>query len=146
MQSLLLFLIFPSNTNKSPRHEEDVAQSRRMRNTTLAQELFYPLASTAHLPHSLPLDNYAGSYWYLAYKELTVEHRNQTLKVIMRRSSLVYELKIHHITGEFFFCIGYPVWNTEDPMYAPAEFKVDASGQAIKFGGLFEPSMSPKKI
>ena len=117
-----------------------------MRNTTLARELFYPPASTANLPHSLPLESYAGSYWHPAYKKLVVEYQDGTLEIRMRRSSLDFEVKIHHVTSEYFFCISYPVWNPEDPQYAPAEFKIDAGGQVAELGVLFEPAMSPDKI
>ena len=117
-----------------------------MRNATLARELFYPSAKIADLPHSLPLGSYAGSYWHPAYKEFVIEHQDGILKSKWRRSSLEFEVKIQHVTGEFFFCIGYPVWDPEDPQYAPAEFKINAGGQVAELGVLFEPAMAPDKI
>ncbi|MCJ1387646.1 hypothetical protein MMC18_000489 [Xylographa bjoerkii] len=138
----------PTNerVDRNAQHEEDMDRIRQMRNTTLARQLFYPSGSTAHLPQSLPLEDYAGSYWHPAYKELLLKYRNGTLEAKVRHSSLDFEVTIYHVTGEFFFCIGYPAWSPEETLYAPAEFKINAGGEVVGFGVLFEPAMSPDKI
>ncbi|MCJ1479646.1 hypothetical protein MMC13_008332 [Lambiella insularis] len=127
-------------------HEQELAQMREMQNPTLAREIFYPSSRRGDLPTSLPLEKYSGTYYHPAYKELSVEYSNQTLGGTITRSSLTLELKMQPVTGNFFFCIGHVVGDPDTPFYTPAEFRIDATGQATELGILLEPAMAPEKI
>ena len=117
-----------------------------MRNTTFAREQYYPSATTGNLAPSLPLQQYAGIYSHPAYKELTLEYVNQTLEINFERQSVKAKIKMQPISGEYFLGIAFSADNGDDPLYVPAEFKVDVSGQAVELGLLLEEAMAPEKI
>ena len=85
-------------------------------------------------------------YSHLAYKELTLEYVNQTLEINIERPSTKAKIKMQPISGEYFLGVGFSADNGDDPLYVPAEFKVDVSGQAVELGLLLEEAMAPEKI
>ena len=97
------------------------------------------------LPLPGPLANYTGTYFHPAYRNATVETRNDAL--FINRSETTWQLHIHleHVSDNYFMAYsGLESIVLKQAM--PAEFEVRSDGVVGRFGLAAEPEMDGEKI
>jgi len=111
-----------------------------------AVEIFYPSIPNPPLPLSLPLSDYAGTYYHPAFRNVTVELRDGAL--FTNRTNAAWELhaRFEHVSGDYF--VAY-VDSDKAPgaifkEAIPAEFTVGIDGATQALGMATEPEMGPE--
>ncbi|KAH8896571.1 serine beta-lactamase-like superfamily protein [Thozetella sp. PMI_491] len=115
-------------------------QTREMMKAHTAGEKdrLYPSVPTPKIPHSLPLDDYVGSYKHPVYGTITFrEQKDSELIGSLPGRVNLDPFILEHITGEHFLAKvdlirGIMTLNTR------ARFEIDASGKPAKLGVEFE--------
>ncbi|SPO03651.1 uncharacterized protein DNG_06334 [Cephalotrichum gorgonifer] len=121
------------------------------------REKAFPSIPDPPLPHSLPLQDYAGTYFHPAYRSLTfaVALPESDIPVAEGTASVLHAVKdqsewdivfdLEHVSGEHFIC--YLNTLARSPMLqeaVKAEFVVGPDGKVARLGIEFESSLKDK--
>lgn len=140
----------------TPQHKEQMsacfARKREELNDLLkptlleaARQEVFPDLPDPPIPHSLPLDNYAGTYRHPANSWITLVFANGQLTADVSQGTLPSQLSFSHASGEFFVAES-TVLNLVSLRPFAVEFHIDSTGTATKIGMLLEPAMKGEKI
>lgn len=111
-----------------------------------AINIHYPSVPSPPLAPSLPISQYSGIYYHPAFRNVTVELRDDALFINRTDAVWKYYMTFKHISGDYF--LGYM-----DSAVAPrsifksalpAEFKVGSDGTTKLLGIATEPEMGPE--
>lgn len=130
----------------------------------------YPDAPTGGdtVPLSLPLEEYAGVYYNVGYRNVTITLSSSTasssgsmyihssdhsLQSVIDRTS-AFRFSFEHVSGEYFLVKGFRDMpeeevDTKDPwnvLLMKAEFRLGENGKVAEFGVGLEPEMGEEKI
>ncbi|PKS13286.1 hypothetical protein jhhlp_000057 [Lomentospora prolificans] len=123
-----------------------------------ARETHLTQLSDPQKPHSLPLEEYAGTYTHPAYRDITfvVAEPEADLPVAEKTTKVLHALKeksewdvvfdLEHLSGEHFIC--YINTLVRSPMVheaCPAEFNVGPDGKVRRLGIQFSQFLSSSK-
>lgn len=134
-----------------------------------AKHLLFPSAPEGkdYIPHSLPLESYAGTYTNAGYPPLILTVNNSsisntatespvTLNSLIQFEQYPLSLSFQHISGEYFL-IYVRLFSTETEIapddneietdgLSKAEFRLGEDGKVQELGVLLEPEMGEGKI
>ncbi|KAJ5047542.1 uncharacterized protein L3040_003365 [Drepanopeziza brunnea f. sp. 'multigermtubi'] len=104
---------------------------------------YYPKIPSPPLPPTLPLEDYAGTYFQPAYRNVTIYKEQGVLKAHRDDVSWKLMFDLEHISGDYFMA---HIDSTTAPglifrQAVAAEFKVGSDGVANGFGIAIEPEM-----
>lgn len=133
---LLLLLKRPSLRNK-------VGLLKGAEAYETAVSRFYPDLPKAHLPLSLPLFNYTGTYQHPAYHNITLFEKDGNLHADRPDATWKLFVDLVHVTGDYF--IAYGDSSTSPGLVfktaGAAEFKIGHDGIPQSLGISLEPEM-----
>lgn len=106
----------------------------------------YPSIPNPPLPTTLPLTEYAGTYFNPAYNNITLELKDGALYANRQDAVLKLDFRFEHISGDYFmtYADSPEAPGIEFKVAAPAEFKVGPDGVSKAFGLAAEPEMGPQ--
>ncbi|MBE3043288.1 DUF3471 domain-containing protein [Candidatus Bathyarchaeota archaeon] len=122
-----------------------------------AREKVFPKVPSPPLPHSLPLDQYAGTYSHPGYREFTfsvaspesdipvAQDTSQVLHAVKGKSEWDVVFDLEHVSGEHFICYMNTLARSpmakmvQDP--CAAEFEIGADGRVARLGIHIESSV-----
>jgi len=102
--------------------------------------------SAGHLPLSLPISEYAGTYSHPAYLSLTVSLKNDSLHIDASDRSRPFVIDFAHVSSDFFLASYYLRGDKNSSVATKIQFDIGPEGTVNKMGGLFEPSLAPELI
>lgn len=109
-----------------------------------------PSTPTTNLHHSLPLEDYAGSYIHPAYGRVTFHVRpadGKTLSADLMDRTIATRLDLEHRNGEFFTGTLYtPGGGGEGTSSHEVEFYIDSTGRVQRVGMDLERPLKGRKI
>lgn len=116
-----------------------------------ALERFYPCIPFPPLPTTIPVPNFAGSYWHPAYRRMTIfwDEKQEKLFADRRDSTNACWLTFTHVSGNYFLVDISP--GATDDVFprqsrVGAEFRVGADGKPAEIGVSWEPDMNKAPI
>ncbi|CAI7659600.1 unnamed protein product [Penicillium manginii] len=120
----------------------EIFQPKKLENS---KQVVFPSLPNPPIPHSLPLEKYAGTYRHLANAWITLECKDGQLTAEVSHGTLPCQLSFTPASGEFF--IGHSkVLNLVSLQPFAVEFYIDSTGVVAKIGMLLEPAMKGEKI
>lgn len=131
-----------------------------------ARRGLYPNAPTKpeeKIPHSLPLDDYAGSYWNKGYRNISLALANtssiynphsliqleQVLHADVLDKTVKHKLEIEHVNAEHFIAWMHPPNEGEGLLVYnafKAEFGIGGDGKVAEMGLRYDGMMGENKI
>lgn len=125
----------------------DVAkEQRKPANSTEAVSLISDHVGH-HIPRSLPLDEYCGTYQHAGYGRLTLDINSGRLTADLTDRAIAFCLKLSHVNGEYFVGELYtPGKEGSLSEFFRAKFDINAEGQAQAVGLELEPALGNKMI
>jgi hypothetical protein len=109
-----------------------------------AKEKFYPDIPNPPIPHTLPLENYTGTYYNPGYRNVTIFEKDGALHINRQDATLKVKLDLEHVSGDYFMAY---IDSTLAPGLVfkeavPAEFVVGSNGVSKSFGIATQPEMA----
>lgn len=111
-----------------------------------ARERLYPSAPSPGLPHTLLLQQYAGTYTHPAYPDFIIREQGDGqpgLRVVLS-GSLNVTMNLKHVSGEYFVAEVFEYMCVPEPSaIVKAEFHIGVAGQVDRFGVIADFSDMP---
>ncbi|KAJ5344446.1 hypothetical protein N7452_002450 [Penicillium brevicompactum] len=131
-----------SLSHAAPPKNKCVAASETMEE---AIERLYPCLPSPTIPHSLPVQQYAGRYVHAAYGSITLDTQNGYLCANLLDRVTPAFITLGHASGEFFVAHYYqPKTVGSLSAYYCAEFLIGANGVPTAMGLDIEPALKEK--
>ncbi|CAG8013669.1 unnamed protein product [Penicillium salamii] len=131
----------PPSPVSHPGHKS-IAASETMHK---AIKRLYPCLPNPAIPHSLPLQQYAGRYVHAAYGSITFVLKENFLRADLLDRVMPALLALGHASGEFFVAYYYqPKSVGSIHGYYGTEFRVGADGRITAMGIDLEPALGEK--
>ncbi|KAJ5646164.1 hypothetical protein N7490_002536 [Penicillium lividum] len=127
--------------------QKKLALIEEMRST--AKERLYPSAPSPGHPHTLPLQEYAGTYTHPAYPDLiiTVQGEEVPFLHVVVTGCFNQTLQVKHVSGEYFLAEIFEYMSITDPSaIVKAEFHLGVEGKVDRFGFIADFSDMPDTI
>lgn len=106
-----------------------------------AKEQLFP--NPGHLPLSLPLSDYEGTFSHPGYLSLTVAVKNGSLIIDANDRTWPFVVEFEHISGEHFLVNYFVKGDENSRVSTKVEFQIRADGTVIRMGCLFDgPDMA----
>ncbi|KAJ5671237.1 hypothetical protein N7507_000364 [Penicillium longicatenatum] len=124
--------------------QKKIAKIEKLRLT--AKERLYPSAPSPGLSHTLPLQEYAGTYTHPAYPDFMISLRGDEeagLRVVLS-GSLNVSMNLKHVSGEYFVAEVFEYMCVPEPSaIVKAEFHISVAGKVDRFGVIADFSDMP---
>ncbi|KAF7594362.1 hypothetical protein BBP40_009343 [Aspergillus hancockii] len=112
-------------------------------NMSESKKRLFPSLAANPIPHSLPLDGYTGTFRHSGYGVITIKIKDGNLHSDLSDRVQPAAICLEHVVGEFFVAKWCTPTSSE---CAKAEFYVDSTSTARRFGIELEPALGGEKI